>query len=191
LRWENPPEGAKNLQGYSIHTETHIPQQGFTRFLRIWSFAQKREMGASAHQNRGRGELRRDGLLTEEGRRGTRGRRSPVGDGGRRWREIAGGGAGVARETERTAGGGVSEPLARSRAGGLFLKRDMGAPDSLQCLSGAHRTAHSSCPVNHRTAHRKTDLLRAAAGAPDIAQCSVRCTPDCPVSPDRGEFGQF
>jgi hypothetical protein len=24
----------------------------------------------------------------------------------------------------------------------VFLKRDMGAPDSLQCLSGAHRTAH-------------------------------------------------
>jgi hypothetical protein len=24
----------------------------------------------------------------------------------------------------------------------FFLKRDMGAPDSLQCLSGAHRTAH-------------------------------------------------
>jgi hypothetical protein len=29
-------------------------------------------------------------LLTEEGRRGARGRRSTVGDGGRRWREIAG-----------------------------------------------------------------------------------------------------
>jgi hypothetical protein len=27
LGWENPPEGAKNLQGYSIHIETHIPQQ--------------------------------------------------------------------------------------------------------------------------------------------------------------------
>ena len=44
------------------------------------------------------------------------------------------------------------------RAGGGFLKREMGTPDSLQCLSGAHRTAHSSCPVNHRTAHRKTDF---------------------------------
>jgi hypothetical protein len=40
----------------------------------------------------------------------------------------------------------------------FFLKRDMGAPDSLQCLSGAHRTAHSSCPVNHRTAHRKRSV---------------------------------
>jgi hypothetical protein len=59
-------------------------------------------------------------------------------------------------------------------------------PDS--CLSGAHRTAHSSCPVSHRTAQGKKDLKRAAAGAPDIAQCSVRCTPDCPMSPDRGKI---
>jgi hypothetical protein len=40
----------------------------------------------------------------------------------------------------------------------FFLKRDMGAPNSLQCLSGAHRTAHSSYPVNHRTAHRRNDF---------------------------------
>jgi hypothetical protein len=82
-------------------------------------------------------------------------------------------------------------PLAWLGLEAVFLKREMGAPDSLQCLSGAHRTAHSRCPVNHRTAHRKRGTLRAAAGAPDIAQCSVRCTPDCPVSPDRGEFGKF
>jgi hypothetical protein len=24
LRWENPPEGARNLQGYLRHTEEHI-----------------------------------------------------------------------------------------------------------------------------------------------------------------------
>jgi hypothetical protein len=69
-----------------------------------------------------------------------------------------------------------------------FLKRDMGAPDSLQCMSGAHWTVHSSCPVNHQTAHRKIRSARAAAGAPDIAQCSVSCTPDCPVILDRGKF---
>jgi hypothetical protein len=80
------------------------------------------------------------------------------------------------------------QPLARLRAGGPFLKRDMGAPDSLQCLSGAHRTAHSSCPVNHRTTHRRKRSCARAAGAPDSAQCSVRCTPDCPVTPDRGKF---
>jgi hypothetical protein len=74
------------------------------------------------------------------------GRRSPAGEGIAKNRE------------QRDAGGEKSEPLARMRAGGLFLKRDMGAPDSLQCLSGAHRTAHSSCPVNHRTAHRKIEF---------------------------------
>jgi hypothetical protein len=67
----------------------------------------------------------------------------------------------------------------------------MGAPDSLQCLSGAHRTAHSSCPMNHWTAHRKMGSAHAAAGASDIAQCSVRCIPDCPVSLDRGKFEIF
>ena len=46
MRWENPPEGAKNLQGYSIHTETHKPQQRFTRFLRIWSFCTKGRRGS-------------------------------------------------------------------------------------------------------------------------------------------------
>jgi hypothetical protein len=90
-----------------------------------------------------------------------------------------------AEERQRTEN---ERPLAQLGLEADFLKHDMGAPDSLQCLSGAHRTAHSSCPVNHRTAHRKKDLKRAAAGAPDSAQCSVRCTPDCPVSPDRGKF---
>jgi hypothetical protein len=97
----------------------------------------------------------------------------------------------IASEIESREHRGRRKPLARSRAGGDFLKRDMGAPDSLHCLSGAHRTTHSSCPVNHRTAHRKKDLKRVAAGAPDIAQCSVRCTPDCPVSPDRGKIWIF
>jgi hypothetical protein len=93
--------------------------------------------------------------------------------GDRRW--------GGNRQRQRDAGGWeIKQCLWLGRAGGLFLKHDMGAPDSLQCLSGAHRTAH-----------REKGFLRAAAGAPDIAQCSVRCTPDCPVSPDRGEFGKF
>jgi hypothetical protein len=72
-----------------------------------------------------------------------------------------------------------------------FLKRIMGAPDSPQCLSGAHRTAHSSYSVNHRTVHRKGKFCARAAGAPDSAQCSVWCTPDSPVSPDRGKFEIF
>jgi hypothetical protein len=57
----------------------------------------------------------------------------------------------------------------------FFLKRNMGAPDSLQCLSGAHWTTHSSCLVNHRTAHRRRRSCSRAAGAPDS------CTVQCPV----------
>jgi hypothetical protein len=63
-------------------------------------------------------------------------------------------------------------PLARARARGLFLKRDMGAPDSLQCLSGAHRTAHSSCLVKHRTAHRRRS---SCARGRCTGQCTVQC----------------
>ena len=50
--------------------------------------------------------------------------------------------AGEREQSQRTESTEGKEPLARSRTGGCFLKRDMGAPDSLQCLSGAHRTAH-------------------------------------------------
>jgi hypothetical protein len=72
--------------------------------------------------------------------------------------------------------------------GKSFLKTSYGRTGQSTVPVGAHRTAHSSCPVNHRTAHRRRGSARAAAGAPDSAQCSVRCTPDCPVSPDRGKF---
>jgi hypothetical protein len=58
--------------------------------------------------------------------------------------------------TESGAENRRNEARPRAREGKeFFLKTSMGAPDSLQCLSGAHRTAHSSCPVNHRTAHRR------------------------------------
>lgn len=58
-----------------------------------------------------------------------------------------------------TGGEGETEPgHGLGQRGIFFKKRSMGAPDSLQCLSGAHRTAHSSCPVNHRTAHRKNEF---------------------------------
>jgi hypothetical protein len=89
-----------------------------------------------------------------------------------------------ARERRNEPGLGLGQ-------GKLFLKTDYGRTNSLQCMSGAHRTAYSSCPVNHQTTHRKEESYARAAGAPDIAQCSVRCTPDCPVSPDKGNFEIF
>jgi hypothetical protein len=47
LRWENPPEGARNLQECSRATKEHIVQHGFTRIHKIWNWAQRVEMGAS------------------------------------------------------------------------------------------------------------------------------------------------
>jgi hypothetical protein len=41
LRWENPPEGARNLQGYLRDTWEHIPPLGFTRIDRKLNWAQK------------------------------------------------------------------------------------------------------------------------------------------------------
>jgi hypothetical protein len=52
LRWENPPEGAKSLQGYIIGTIEYIPPTGFTRFHRILSDAQGVEKGSSGASNR-------------------------------------------------------------------------------------------------------------------------------------------
>jgi hypothetical protein len=58
--------------------------------------------GAYSTQQGTERERRTEGgvLLTEEGRGGRRGRRSPVGDGGRRWLEIAGGGKSESPGTE-------------------------------------------------------------------------------------------
>jgi hypothetical protein len=77
LRWENPPEGAKNLQGYSRHTEEHIWPLGFTGFHRKlelthkgwkrghhWAESERRERGEgkAAHQ-------REKGRVQAQGRR--------------------------------------------------------------------------------------------------------------------------
>jgi hypothetical protein len=63
-------------------------------------------------------------------------------------------------ETDREQRQNREEECQASDARGerFFKKPDMGAPDSLQCLSGAHRTVHSSCPVNHQTAHRRMEF---------------------------------
>jgi hypothetical protein len=91
LRWENPPEGARNLQECSRNTGEHISQLDFTGIHNFWKRCKRGWKGGALLTRTEREETGgRDGLLTEEGRRGRRGRRSPVGDGGRRWREIAG-----------------------------------------------------------------------------------------------------
>jgi hypothetical protein len=94
-----------------------------------------------------------ESLLTERERTKAR---SP--EGRRRQGRLPAEGKNRQRQGGRKRWQRVRQSLWLGRAGGLFLKRDMGAPDSLQCLSGAHRTVHSSCPVNHRTAHRKIEF---------------------------------
>jgi hypothetical protein len=61
---------------------------------------------------------------------------TPVGEDRRRWGRIA-----TDRE-ELAAGWGIKEVSGSVGLEAVFLKREMGTPDSLQCLSGAHRTAH-------------------------------------------------
>jgi hypothetical protein len=77
------------------------------------------------------------------------------------------------RITERELIAREKRSLAPGSGWRLFLKHIMGAPDSLQCLSGAHRTAHSSCPVNHLTTHRRKGSAR--GGDWCIGQCTVQC----------------
>jgi hypothetical protein len=58
LRWENPPEGAKSLQGYTIGTKEHIPPTGFMGFHRNLKNLQKIEKGGDCLRNR---EIERQG----------------------------------------------------------------------------------------------------------------------------------
>jgi hypothetical protein len=60
LRWKNPPEGAKSLQGYTIGTKEHIPPTGFIGFHRNLKNLQKVERVQTqlSRELRGRGELR-------------------------------------------------------------------------------------------------------------------------------------
>jgi hypothetical protein len=93
-------------------------------------------------------------LLTERGEKRSTGSRSPENnDTGERRSPMRGSNRREQRaQREKRASGSVSGWRL------FFKKRDMGAPDSLQCLSSAHRTAHSSCSVNHRTAHRRKEF---------------------------------
>jgi hypothetical protein len=136
LRWEIPPEGAKNLQECSRNTGEHKTQLDCTGFHRnsqdFGSDAKGMDKGASADQNREGREQgcspRREGDGPEVAGAQTEtvaagGRRSPAGE----WESPAG-------QRERLVGENW-EPLARSRAGGPFFKTRYG------------RTGQSTVPV--------------------------------------------
>jgi hypothetical protein len=78
----------------------------------------------------------------------------------------------AARQRERSLGSGSG--------GEGFLK------------TGYGHTGQSTVPVRctpHSAAQEQ--ICARPVGAPDIAQCSVRCTPNCSMSPDRGNFEIF
>ena len=92
LRWECPPEGAKNLQGYTREILKLIPPIGFTGIDRnSKGFGNASKGGELLRTQRERETGKK---LTEremEGRaQAARDRWSAAGDGGRRWRSPAG-----------------------------------------------------------------------------------------------------
>jgi hypothetical protein len=92
-----------------METIEHIPPTGFIGFDKIWSFCTKGRRGSLCSPEQR--ERRTEGVdcSPREGRRGAQSRRSTVGDGGRRWSEIAGGREGIAA--------GKRERLARGEQG--------------------------------------------------------------------------
>jgi hypothetical protein len=93
LRWENPPEGAKNLQGYSMGTLEHIPPYEFTGIWQEMEIGTKGwKLGESTAWRTEREDRGGKRLLTEEHWSGSleHGRRqcTPV-RGGRRRGECA------------------------------------------------------------------------------------------------------
>jgi hypothetical protein len=131
LRYKNPPEGARNLQGYSMGTIEHIPPHGCTRFHRIWNLGKRGGMECSLSHRQRAGEKEIEGEKCcspsegEDKPRHTIAGESPVGG------EVAGGGEGDARETERSRGS-VSAPGSGEER---FLKTEYG------------RTGQSTVPV--------------------------------------------
>jgi hypothetical protein len=101
LRSENPPEGAKNLQGYTMGTIEHILPFGFIGFDKNLKNGQGVEtecLTASQTESRrekDRGKERGEVLLTGEGHESTR---SPE---GRRWGEGRRRREGDARDRQR------------------------------------------------------------------------------------------
>jgi hypothetical protein len=91
LRWENPPEGAKSLQGYTKGTIEYIPPTGFTRFHRNLKKITRGEKGGYCNTagKETEGKRQMNGLLTER-EKASPGTRSPE-HGGRRRGEVAGG----------------------------------------------------------------------------------------------------
>jgi hypothetical protein len=110
-RYENPPEGARILQGYMKGTKGHIPPTGFIGFHRNWKDLQRGGKGANSTQGTER-EKNRGGCSAHRGREG-----EGLGDAGAQSKTVAAGGdrrgGGNRHWTESCGRWEKSEPLAR------------------------------------------------------------------------------
>jgi hypothetical protein len=134
LRYENPPEGARILQGYIIGTKGHIPPTGFIGFHRNWKNLQR---GGSLPRDR---EKERQGkqICSPRGKKKrAQSHRSTAGDGGRRWRSPAGGGGNRQRESSGRWLGNKTE-----------VSGSVGLEAVFKNARWAHRTVYSACPVH-------------------------------------------
>jgi hypothetical protein len=163
----------RGLNGALGHTTMHRIHK---IYIRIWiehkRWKEEELAGQREETERGKQPLTRGRKRPSTG---TGGRRSTAGDGGLRWgaEEITRREESQRAEREMWASGWVSgwRP---------FFKMHYG------------RTGQSTVPVRCTPdSAQEKEVLARAAGAPDSAQCSVRCTPDCLVSPDRGNFEIF
>jgi hypothetical protein len=87
LRSENPPEGARILQGYTIGTKEHIVPTGFIGFHRNLKNLQRVEKGSLTASDRAQRGSENRGRLTERGKE--RGMRAPELSRGQ-WPPVAG-----------------------------------------------------------------------------------------------------
>jgi hypothetical protein len=138
LRWENPPEGARNLQGCLRHTGNTFHKGKSPEFTGFRVYCTKGRGGrlCSPEQRRTEG-VREQELLTEEGRGGRRGRR-------RWWPEMVAAG-GDRRRGERDA------REQRARAPGKRVSLWLGSAGWRPFFKNArwaHQTVYSACPVH-------------------------------------------
>jgi hypothetical protein len=149
-------------QGIHRDTQMHLDSQDLDW---IWVWIQVVERGlteSSIHVKSEREERKKQGLLTRE-----------------EWRDHQ---SSVANERGVAAEEGESlEETEREleQRGEMSLASGSGRENFFKTRLWAHRTVYSACPVHTRQRTGKRSSTR-AAGAPD-----------CPVSPDRGNFEFF
>jgi hypothetical protein len=87
----------------------------------------------------------------------------------------------------------IASSLDRQRAaGGKWEPERCSGEDFFFKKMGYGHTEQSTVHVRYTPDNvAQKEIYVRPAGAPDIAHCSVWCTPDCPVSPDRGNFEIF